>query len=259
MNINNKYSGFEKMLKNKFSNFESPYNHKEWEDFKKELPKSTHSVFSTKILLKFFVIAAAIVVPLVTILHFTSKNGNKKETISDIKQINKQENTNHNKDNNTQTQMNHSENNVANNNSKSKSSKTLLISGNSSLSKLRPTQKAGDQKMNSTNTSNDNPVVNKPIKDNLKVNSNYSNQFNGDFISADFNEGCAPLKVQFSPLISSDTISYSWTFDDGKSSTKIAPSHVYDNAGSYNVSLSVKFAKSGITRKITYSKIINVK
>ena len=239
------------MLKDKFSNFESPYNHKDWEDFKKELPKSTHSVFSPKNLFKFLIIATTLIVPLSVILHFTSKNENRKETLSDIKQINKQENNNHNSDNNTL--LNQPVSKIANNNIESKSSKANSNSENSSLNKPNLNQPVNNIKTNSTNSSNENSIINKSPKDK----SNNFNPFNEDIISADVDGGCAPLNIQFSPLISSDTILYLWNFNDGKSSTKMAPSHVFNNAGSYNISLSVKFAKSGI--KKVYSKIINVK
>jgi gliding motility-associated-like protein len=255
MNINNKYSGFEKMLKDKFSNFESPYNHKDWEDFKKDLPKSNHHIFSSKNILKFFIIASAIVIPIIATLLYNSKNSNKKETTSIDKKINQQENANHDQDNNIIS--NHLRNNIANNN-KSNTPKTFLNSGNTSLS-TPISKKTDDQKMNNKNNSIENPVVNAPVKNNSKVSSSNSFQFNDDFISADVIEGCAPLKVQFSPSIASDTISYLWTFDDGKLSAISSPAHVFDKAGSYNVSLSVTFVKSNITRKIHYSNVINVK
>ncbi len=243
------------MLKDKFSNFESPYTHKDWEDFKEDLPKLNHSVFSSKNILKFFIVASAIVIPIIATLLYSSKNSNKKEITSIDKKITQQENENHNKDNNIIT--NHLENNIANNN-KNNTPKTLLNTVNTYFG-TPISQKTDNQKISNKNNFFGNPVVNVPVKNNSKVSSSKSFQLNEEFISADVNEGCAPLKVQFSPLIASDTILYLWTFDDGKLSTISSPVHVFDKAGSYNVSLTITFIKSNFTQKIHYSNIINVK
>ena len=49
--------------------------------------------------------------------------------------------------------------------------------------------------------------------------------------------GTAPLSVQFTDL-STDAASWSWTFGDGGTSTQRNPVHVYQQPGSYNVSLT---------------------
>jgi gliding motility-associated-like protein len=257
MNIDNKYSGFEKLLKNKFSNFEAPYNHKDWEDFKKDLPKSSTSFFSPKNLLKFLIIAAAIVLPIVAILHFTSNNENTKGNISINKQVNNHVNSNNNQDQNTQ--LNNSENNISDNKTENHSSQTILNINNSSLDNPNTNQKENSQTKNLKNSFTNNTNKDKNIKDKSNDNFKNSNSFNEELIYADVDEGCAPLKVQFEPLISSDTVSYLWTFGDGKTSTKTAPSHIFNNEGSYNVSLTVIFAKSKIKRKIAYTININVR
>ena len=149
------------------------------------------------------------------------------------------------------------ENNIANNN-KNNTPKTLLNTVNTYFG-TPISQKTDNQKISNKNNFFGNPVVNVPVKNNSKVSSSKSFQLNEEFISADVNEGCAPLKVQFSPLIASDTILYLWTFDDGKLSTISSPVHVFDKAGSYNVSLTITFIKSNFTQKIHYSNIINVK
>ena len=55
--------------------------------------------------------------------------------------------------------------------------------------------------------------------------------------------GCAPLNVNFVDASSNDgfgTITdYLWNFGDGNTSTSQNPSHVYNNPGTYNVSLTV--------------------
>jgi gliding motility-associated-like protein len=54
--------------------------------------------------------------------------------------------------------------------------------------------------------------------------------------------GCGPLTVLFEDRSASsgfNITSYSWDFGDGTSSTAANPTHVYSNAGTYNVSLMV--------------------
>ncbi|MBK6595113.1 MAG: SMP-30/gluconolactonase/LRE family protein [Burkholderiales bacterium] len=62
-------------------------------------------------------------------------------------------------------------------------------------------------------------------------------------ISATTTSGTAPLTVQFtgtgSSSVTSDVLSYLWTFGDGATSTERNPSHVFTAAGTYSVTLSV--------------------
>jgi PKD repeat protein len=62
-------------------------------------------------------------------------------------------------------------------------------------------------------------------------------------ISANATSGTAPLTVAFtgtgSSTVTSDVLSYLWTFGDGATSTEKNPSHVFTAAGSYSVTLSV--------------------
>jgi|JI10StandDraft_1071094.scaffolds.fasta_scaffold03994_14 PKD repeat protein len=62
-------------------------------------------------------------------------------------------------------------------------------------------------------------------------------------ISATTTSGTAPLTVQFtgtgSSTLTSDVLSYLWTFGDGATSTEQNPSHVFTVAGTYSVTLSV--------------------
>jgi PKD repeat protein len=51
--------------------------------------------------------------------------------------------------------------------------------------------------------------------------------------------GEAPLAVQFTDQSTGSITDWSWTFGDGGSSTEQSPSHEYQNAGSYTVSLTV--------------------
>ena len=51
-------------------------------------------------------------------------------------------------------------------------------------------------------------------------------------------EGCKPLVVSFEN-ISQDAVSYSWDFGDGLSAAGASPTHVYQEIGSYDVTLTI--------------------
>ncbi len=57
--------------------------------------------------------------------------------------------------------------------------------------------------------------------------------------SVDNEQGCTPLQVQFSDS-SINAIEWLWSFDDGSYSTQQNPTHQYQQAGSFDVSLVVK-------------------
>jgi len=57
--------------------------------------------------------------------------------------------------------------------------------------------------------------------------------------TADVTSGCAPQAVQFTDQSSGDVDSWSWDFGDGGTSTAQNPSHTYNAAGTYTVSLTV--------------------
>jgi PKD repeat protein len=62
-----------------------------------------------------------------------------------------------------------------------------------------------------------------------------------DFVASSV-EGRAPLVVEFSPLVEGAAVSYAWSFGDGATSTEASPLHVYADAGTYSVMLTVEFA-----------------
>lgn len=94
--------------------------------------------------------------------------------------------------------------------------------------------------------------------------------------SASPRSGNAPLEVQFTDLSTVKFIdskggtsqgtptSWKWTFGDGSTSPEQNPSHTYNNAGQYTVSLTVTYkSQSGgtsqtISQKITKWKYITV-
>ena len=62
--------------------------------------------------------------------------------------------------------------------------------------------------------------------------------------------GDAPLNVNFTDLSTNAPTSWSWSFGDGGSSTAQNPSHTYNSAGTYNVSLTATNAFGNDTKTV---------
>ena len=70
--------------------------------------------------------------------------------------------------------------------------------------------------------------------------------------------GLKPLNVQFTDTSTNTPTSWAWTFGDGGTSTVKNPSHVYANAGTYNVSLTAtNVGGSDIETKTGYITVSN--
>lgn len=65
--------------------------------------------------------------------------------------------------------------------------------------------------------------------------------------------GISPLAVQFTDKSQGNSLTYSWDFGDGKTSTEKNPKHTYDKEGSYTVKLTVQNAYgSNTANKMNY-------
>lgn len=80
-------------------------------------------------------------------------------------------------------------------------------------------------------------------------------------ISAQPDSGCQPLEVEFADLTQPQPVSWNWNFGDSNStsnsSTSGTPTHVYEDAGSYDVSLTITTAEGCVT-DTTLSEFIDV-
>jgi PKD repeat protein len=65
--------------------------------------------------------------------------------------------------------------------------------------------------------------------------------------SANVTSGKMPLVVQFTDLSTGSPSEWSWSFGDGDTSAENNPEHIYDSAGTYNVSLTVTNAAGSDT------------
>lgn len=259
MDTNNKYQAFEKMLQDKLANHEYPYDHNEWLNFEKDLPKGKGPISLSNNLFRYLIISAAVIVPTILILYFTnvfdSDKTNSNITDSNTPSLNKSDNNTHNPSDditNTSNSNNQNNNFATGDNSSSDAS----TSGNDKSSNQTNDQTSSSGNNNSTNSVNNDDNSTANTNNNSQTNNNKT--LSGELITSDVIEGCAPLKVKFTPLISSESITYLWAFGDGKTSAKAAPSHVYAKAGTYTVTLTVKLSDNKITKKVEYSQKINV-
>ncbi|MDY0781026.1 PKD domain-containing protein, partial [Tenacibaculum sp. IB213877] len=76
------------------------------------------------------------------------------------------------------------------------------------------------------------------------------------------NFGCSPLTVNFSDtstVLGNDTItSWTWDFGDGNTSTEQNPTHIYENPGTYTVTLTTKLATTGFIDTHTKTNYVQV-
>jgi gliding motility-associated-like protein len=258
MNIDNKYTGFEKMLQDKLGNYEYSYDPTEWKNFEKDLPKGKGPFNFSNNLSKYLIITSAVIIPAFLILYFatdifkSTENKDHNTSNTTISNDNTQQNTNssdqtinYNGDENNNTGI------TSNNNSDESVSDDNHSSDNNTADKVTDNTKDNDNNNNSTNDNNS--TTNKdPQKDLPKTVSS-------DLITSDIIEGCAPLKVKFTPMISTGSITYLWTFGDGKTSSKASPAHIYSKAGTYTVTLIVTLSDNKTTKKIEYANKITVK
>ena len=67
-------------------------------------------------------------------------------------------------------------------------------------------------------------------------------------IQADITKGCPPLEINFSDISSVHGIEYDWDFGDGNlSDNVIATSHIYEESGVYDLTLTVKYFEDCFT------------
>ena len=63
-------------------------------------------------------------------------------------------------------------------------------------------------------------------------------------------EGYSPLVVAFTPLNNEAVVAYEWGFGDGEVSSDPAPTHIYREAGTYTISLTVQKVDGSTSRTI---------
>ena len=255
MSINNKYSPFEKLLQEKMNNFEYPYNHQDWMKLEKELPSSSKPFTTKNTFYKYFA-GAAVIIGTIVLFYFINNSDNKINNATSKSQNNtnkeiKNEPISSHKNNNAL-----SSNNIQNNPINNKLNNSIPVNDN----KRTPNDIENKIELNNANNNPLNAVQQKKqSKEKQEVTTNKTSNISPkELIFASIYEGCAPLQVEFKPLLTEDTIKYLWNFGDKKTSNKKTPSHIYTKAGIYTVTLTVTYEKSKQTKNITYSKNITI-
>jgi hypothetical protein len=78
-------------------------------------------------------------------------------------------------------------------------------------------------------------------------------------MTASVQEACAGTEVSFALNGLDEEGSVLWNFGDGGFSQEVAPTHIYDNAGSYDITVSVRAPGDGIIRTRTVENMIVVR
>jgi PKD repeat protein len=69
--------------------------------------------------------------------------------------------------------------------------------------------------------------------------------------------GAAPLRVDFTPTVEGNAVSYSWDFGDGTTSESPSASHIYRALGTYTVTLTVHLS-DGRVAHVTKDNLIDI-
>ncbi|MAI23953.1 MAG: hypothetical protein CL828_07840 [Crocinitomicaceae bacterium] len=80
-----------------------------------------------------------------------------------------------------------------------------------------------------------------------------------DAMSASLQEACAGTEVTFALNGMDQEGSVLWNFGDGGFSQELAPTHIYDDAGSYDITVSVRAPGDGMIRTRTVENMIVVR
>ncbi|MBI5219716.1 MAG: gliding motility-associated C-terminal domain-containing protein [Bacteroidia bacterium] len=267
--MESKNKNLESLIKDKLESYEMNYNHSGWVRLEKDLPAG-NSGFSGNMsgsLVKIVAIVGISLVAIVSTLYIL-KNSDKTEKSAHNQIVN---NKNIVVDNNTQPQTiisdkkeNKGNTHVTNYNSK------VETQNNSQVSNLQPVV----NDMNTQSQKNQQQVQvkeNKQAKDNNAVDIKDKNNITiipgctgitpvpDATFAVDVDGGCTPLKVCFTPNLKCDTVLYIWNFGDGETSAQMSPVHIYDEDGTVNPTLTVKYTKAKLSGNYTLNQAILIK
>jgi len=245
------------MLQEKLGNYEYSYDPNEWLNLEKDLPKGKSPLGLSNKLFRLFIISSALIIPAFLILYFTDAFDSDRSENTSVTNTEIADNNNSTDITSEDIHTNSSENN--NNNSNSVATSSDINSSDANDNKNNQTE--NNDKVNESSSQNNTADTKNDVseKNDITQTNTNNNKLSGALITSDIVEGCAPLKVRFSPILSLGNITYSWDFGDGKTSTKASPSHTYKKAGNYTVTLTVKLPDNKTSKKIVYDKTIEVK
>ncbi|MBT3206972.1 MAG: T9SS type B sorting domain-containing protein [Bacteroidetes bacterium] len=255
-----KKMNFETEIREKLNQLELEYDHQEWLRLEKSLPAPKNiSGIGKNAFLKTML---ALIVPAIAVFSFYYFSENEKvENETSVEKIELSESKTYlSEDSETIPEKIVDIKNDKENLIQSEINTSLPVAKVESKNENKSTEKSNSQKelnsktiekANDSNQKNSSELKAVEEKINLVPNNNFS---------VNISEGCSPLTVTFSPREKSDTIFYLWNFGDKQISTEIEPVHVFTDAGSFDVSLTVTYFKSkNKESKNVLPNLINVK
>jgi len=227
---------FDEIIKQKVEQFEVPYNDAHWAEMEGKL----NAIRSAKITKNIFSAIGAIAILSVAgyfiYTNISTTSINNQVVVNDNNKEESVLKNNKTLNNKTSTTQN---NNVSN----------PIVDEEKSNQLIEP------EILQQENNSNKNSIDN---KNNVEEKTNptiVENNENNVILNADFivfnNKVCLGEKVSFEAISKNVPVSYSWNFGDGTTSTKANPSHVYNESGNYDVTLTLINRKTGSEIKNT--------
>ena len=229
---------FDEIIKQKVEQFEVPYNDAHWAEMEGKLNTIKYAKITKNI---FGVVGAITILSVAGYFIYTNNSTTQTNTqvvVDDntIKAKSVVEEFKNLKNNTNAIQKNNNENPIVD---EEKSNQLI---------EPKTTQEVINTDKNSTENNNGFEEKTNP--------SIIENDGNNIILNADFivfnNKVCFGEKVSFEAISKNLPVSYLWNFGDGTTSNKVNPTHVYNESGNYDVSLTLRNRKTG-------SEIKNIK
>ena len=223
-------SDFNKIIKEKVEQFKVPYNDAHWAEMEGKLNKMR----STKIKKNIFS-AAAIITIISAVAYFITPNNSVVDKKDALVENTKTKNTT---------------NQTLTTNESVQPSKNITNNKAHKESNTSKNTTEIEKSSNKTETSNNvTPLDNKNDVSPVKEASNLTQQeekltLNSDFIVYN-NKVCLGETVSFEAMENDRPVSYLWNFGDGTISHKTNPKHIYQNDGTYSITLTLIDRQTG--------------
>ena len=236
-------SDFNKIIKEKVEQFEVPYNDAHWAEMEGKLNK----IRSAKIKKNIFS-AAAIITIISAVAYFIIPNNSVIDEKDALVENTKTENTTNQTptnevlvqpSENTTNNKAHEENNTSEN--------TTEI------------EKSSNEKETSNNvTPSENTNDVSPIKESNNLTQKEEKlTLNSDFIVYN-NKVCLGETVSFEAMENDRPVSYLWNFGDGTTSHKTNPKHIYQNDGTFSITLTLIDRQTGTEHTSIQEDVVTI-
>lgn len=237
MEKENFHDGFENLFREKLENIEYPYSSSGWAGLQKGLRKqglSKGSFISTSVVVSAIVVSVVVISAGIYFLQNNNIQTKKTDKVVVRTEIASQNNIINEAVDDTKSAIT----NVENSGSQSLKSVNCTKHSEHINNTTLESKKCVNEIVTAENVSEKqkNIVANELVQHSKVI---PDAQFTFDVV-----EGCSPLKVKFMPNVKCDSIIYLWSFGDGGKSTEPNPTHVFEQSGKYNPTLTTKYYKS---------------